>query len=191
MSGFVSWISLNLPYRDPVELGDLTKMNKSKFVWIFENCLFLNPILVCSSLLLPCPTRHVCFQISIMYVNVLCAVNIHQTKVLKLMCFFSPSGNRMGTGWRYQAFLSEQGEIRGSVLFFSKCIDSLDGQLKWLFIFYQWKNINSDETVKLTCICLQETIKNDKDCTLLIAGAEVHFLHSARSVSLPQRKTLI
>lgn len=28
----------------------------------------------------------------------------------------------------------------------------------------------------LTCICLEKPIKNDKDCTLLIASAEVHFL---------------
>ena len=37
----------------------------------------------------------------------------------------------------------------------------------------------------MTCICLQPTIKNDKDCTLLIVTAEVHFLTS------PQRITLI
>lgn len=42
----------------------------------------------------------------------------------------------------------------------------------------------------MTCIRLQEIIENDKDCTLLKASAEVHFLHSAMSLYL-QRKTLI
>lgn len=63
----------------------------------------------------------------------------------------------------------------------------------WEAVFFYFFN-NSPLGVHLggmTCICLQETIKNDKDCTLLIASAEVHFLHFAWSVPLPQRKTLI
>lgn len=34
----------------------------------------------------------------------------------------------------------------------------------------------------MTCIRLRETIRNGTDCTLLIASAEVHFLHTAWSV---------
>lgn len=40
----------------------------------------------------------------------------------------------------------------------------------------------------MTCICLQETIKNDKDCTLLISSAEADFLHFAVIDPWPQKK---
>lgn len=43
--------------------------------------------------------------------------HVYWIRFLKTMSVFSPSGNRMGTGWRHQAFLPEQGEVRGNVLF--------------------------------------------------------------------------
>lgn len=52
-----------------------------------------------------------------------------------------------------------------------------NGVWEAVFFFFFWHN--SPLGVHLggmTCICLQETIKNDKDCTLLTASAEVHFL---------------
>ncbi len=52
--------------------------------------------------------------------------------------------------------------------------------LIFLHLFYFFNNSPVGVYLDgMTCICRQETIKNDKECTLLMAGAEVHPLHAA------------
>lgn len=52
-----------------------------------------------------------------------------------------------------------------------------------LIFFFFWSALGW-----MTCIYLQETIKNNKDCTLLMDSAEVPFLHSCLKCSFTSEK---